>query len=127
MDIHGYQVLKKYFCSGWAFFLPYLAAYLTFWALGLQILLLTKIFYLFHGLHTLGLIYLGFSRLSFIKYRDCLFWMMLSIFLYTIGANLEFPSDPWTHFRRIFEWQNIQLIEESTCKHKFAYFLGHSF
>lgn len=127
MDSQGYNLLKKYFCSGWAFLLPYLAVYLTFWVLGLPVLLLTKIFYLFHGLHASGLIYLGSSRVRFIKYKDCLFWVMLSIFLYTIGANLEFPSDPWTHFRRIFEWQNIQFIEESTCEHKFAYFLGHSF
>lgn len=127
MDIYGYNVLKKYFCSGWAFFLPYLAVYLTFWGLGLTVPKLTKIFYFFHGLHALGFIYLACSRISFLKYKNCLFWVMISMFLYSIGANLEFPSDPWTHFRRIFEWQNIQFIDESTCGDKFAYFLGHSF
>jgi hypothetical protein len=123
----NFNFIGKYFDSGWAFFLPYLFFYLVFWAWGLPVPSLTKIFYFFHGLHAFGLICLICSRFPFEAPKKFLFWLALAIIFFIVGAHLEFPSDTWTHFRRIFEWQHLQLIEESSSKHKFAYFLGHSF
>jgi hypothetical protein len=120
------KFIANYFDSGWAFFLPYVFFYLIFWAWGLPVSSLTNTFYFLHGLHAVGLIWFICSRFPFELSKNLVFWLALAIIFFIAGANLEFPSDSWTHFRRIFEWQHLHLVEESSSKHKFAYFLGHS-
>lgn len=123
---HHKDAIDQYFGSGWAFFLPYLFLYLLFWSTGWRIQTLTTIFYFLHSLHAIGLIY--FIRLKFrtIDWRSALFWLALASLFFNVGAYLEFPSDPWTHLWRIFQWQHLETIAEAKANHKFAYFLGYS-
>ena len=39
---------------------------------------------------------------------------------------MEFPSDPWTHLLRIFQWEQINQINQANSNYKFAYFFGFS-
>ena len=78
------------------------------------------------GLHALALFYLIRRRKLRFDSKNIAFWSTLAVIFFFTGSSLEFPSDPWTHFRRIFLWQTIELIEECSFADKFAYFLGHS-
>jgi len=121
-----FNLVKDYFQSGWAFLIPYLLLYISFWIFGLPVSLLTKISYFLHGLHALALFYLIRRRKLRFDSKNIAFWSTLAVIFFFTGSSLEFPSDPWTHFRRIFLWQTIELIEECSFADKFAYFLGHS-
>jgi hypothetical protein len=120
------DAVGQYFGSGWAFFLPYLFLYLFFWATGWRIQTLTTIFYFLHSLHAIGLIYFICLKFRTIDWRSALFWLALASLFFNVGAYLEFPSDPWEHLWRIFQWQHLETIAEAQASHKFAYFLGYS-
>lgn len=126
MVIHGYKVLKNYFCSGWAFFLPYLFFYLIFWFFEWSVATLHQLFAGIHFLHAFGLLWIILISYKNFNLKNCFFWLSLaSLFLLT-GAYLEYPSDPWTHFWRIFQWNNIDLISDASSNYKFSYFFGYS-
>ncbi|NEQ70464.1 MAG: hypothetical protein F6K21_34225 [Symploca sp. SIO2D2] len=59
-----------------------------------------------------------------IKVAEILFWVFLAILFLQPGAYLEFPSDPWEHFRRIFSWSTYSFIEDHPIDYKFTYFWG---
>jgi hypothetical protein len=120
------DAVGQYFGSGWAFFLPYLFLYLFFWATGWRIQTLTTIFYFLHSLHAIGLIYFICLKFRTIDWRSALFWLALASLFFNVGAYLEFPSDPWEHLWRIFQWQHLETIAEASANHKFAYFFGYS-
>jgi len=120
------DAIVQYFGSGWAFFLPYLFLYLLFWAAGWRIQTLTATFYFLHVLHAICLLNFICLKFKAIVWRTALFWGALASLFLTTGAYLEFPSDPWDHFWRVFHWQNLEKISEATANYKFAYFFGYT-
>jgi hypothetical protein len=58
---------------------------------------------------------------------DFVFWIGLFLLFLVPGAYLEFPSDPWEHFRRIYAWQGFSFIDENPLSNKFSYFWGWTF
>ncbi|RMD84403.1 MAG: hypothetical protein D6808_07065, partial [Candidatus Dadabacteria bacterium] len=107
---------------------PYLALYLIAWALSIP---LSFLFYAFQFLHLAFALYIAKKLWGFFKNAplgDKVFWSLLALFFLLPGAYLEFPSDPWEHFRRIFRWQHLGYISDYpvNCKAKFAYFWAYS-
>ena len=126
MDSKFKDLLNNYFGSGWLFFLPYLILYLAFWSFNFPVKTLLRVFFILHTLHIFGLCYFIYLNCRFINFKDLLFWVALFSLFFNAGAYLEFPSDPWTHLFRIFQWENINQIHEADSNHKFAYFFGFS-
>ncbi len=120
------DLLSTYFGSGWLFFLPYLFLYLAFWAFNTPVQVLLKVFYILHILHIIGLGYFIYLKCRFINLKDLFFWAVLFSFFFNVGVYLEFPSDPWTHLFRIFQWEHINQIHQANSNYKFAYFFGFS-
>jgi hypothetical protein len=107
---------------------PYLGAYLITWLFDLDISLLLKVFW---GLHLISIVmtvrliwYYGDQ----IKPSDLLVACVLLLLFLVPGAYLEYPSDTWEHFRRIFRWSELGAIESypDNSKYKFAYFWNYS-
>ena len=46
---------------------------------------------------------------------------------YIPGVYLEWPSDPWEHFRRITEWATLDLVGSHSAGYKSLYFFAYSF
>ncbi|MEQ8969678.1 MAG: hypothetical protein RIE73_04685 [Coleofasciculus sp. C1-SOL-03] len=112
------------FADGWLFFLPYLLFYLYFKYFNLEISGLKTIFIILHcGNFLLFLHYLNLAARK-IKASELFFWVALLLLFLIPGAYLEFPSDPWEHFRRIFSWQASDFIQDNRVNHKFTYFWG---
>jgi hypothetical protein len=126
MDSKFKDLLSSYFRSGWLFFLPYLVLYLAFWAFNAPVHLLLKVFYILHILHIVGLGCFIYSKCRFINLKDLFFWAAIFSLFFNVGAYLEFPSDPWDHLFRIFQWENINQIHQANSNYKFAYFFGFS-
>jgi hypothetical protein len=116
----------SYFGSGWLFFIPYLMLYLAFWISNSPVSILLKLFYILHALNAVGLGYFIYLKYRHINLRDLFFWAALFSLFFNVGAYLEFPSDPWSHLFRIFQWEHINQIHEANSKYKFAYFFGFS-
>ncbi|NER98853.1 MAG: hypothetical protein F6J86_34355 [Symploca sp. SIO1B1] len=114
------------FADGWFFFVPYLLLYLYFKYANLAIDTLYDLFILLHIINLiLFLVYLYKNKNSQqIKVAEILFWIFLAILFIQPGAYLEFPSDPWEHFRRIFSWSAYSFIEDHPIDYKFTYFWG---
>jgi hypothetical protein len=112
------------FSNGWLFIVPYVVLYLSFKYLHLPASGLKTIFICFH----LGLIVLFINYLRTISKKsevaDFVFWIGLFLLFLVPGAYLEFPSDPWEHFRRIYAWQSFRTIAENPLSDKFSYFWG---
>ena len=53
-------------------------------------------------------------------------WLLLALLFYIPGTFLEFPADPWEHYRRINEWLHLGFIAESIYRYKSSYFLAYS-
>lgn len=68
------------------------------------------------------------SAISQIK-AEIIFFALLTLFFIWCGAYLEYPSDTWEHFRRIFRWQVLGEVSSypANSKEKFAYFWAYSF
>ncbi|NES21115.1 MAG: hypothetical protein F6K41_19845 [Symploca sp. SIO3E6] len=114
------------FADGWLFFVPYLLLYLYFKSANLPISTLHDIFIVLHIINLiLFLVYLYKNqKRQHIKLTEILFWVFLAILFLQPGAYLEFPADPWEHFRRIFSWSNYSFIEDNPINRKFTYFWG---
>lgn len=53
-------------------------------------------------------------------------WILLALFFYTPGVDLEFPSDSWDHLRRINEWSGHYLVSDHPSWFKWSYFFTYS-
>lgn len=112
------------FSNGWLFISPYLVFYLLFQHLHLPVATLKTVFILLHVLNLVLLVnYLRrVSKTS--TWADFILWIGLALIFLLPGAYLEFPSDPWEHFRRIYAWQASRFIDENLVSEKFSYFWG---
>jgi len=114
------------FADGCFFFVPYLLLYLYFKSANLEISTLYNVFIILHVINLiLFLVYIYQNRnRQPIKVAEILFWVFLAILFLQPGAYLEFPSDPWEHFRRIFSWSAYSSVNEHPTNYKFTYFWG---
>lgn len=117
----------NFFCqillvNGWGFIFPYLIFYLCFWYLNLPINQLFNVFIILHSFNSLLLVYFIYQNKHNFKIKKIIFWLIIALILIIPRAYLEYPSDPWEHFLRIFSFQNTNSIEESYIKNKFSYF-----
>ncbi len=102
--------------------LPYLGAYLTLWAFKVDPAHLLPVFW---ALHLTNLV-LALSAWRKDSFRVDWFWLGLALLFFVPGAYLEYPADPWEHFRRIFEWQRVDQIGHHSNWKKFVYFWDYS-
>lgn len=119
-----YDLGKILFAEGWFFFVPYLFFYLVFKYFHLKISYLENIFFILHIVNTLTLIHYLYKFFSNNHFSKLLFWLVIILLFQIPGAYLEFPSDAWEHFRRIFEWQTCVLVDDHSTNYKFTYFWG---
>lgn len=125
------NLLTKYFADLW-FFLPYLLLYLAWWIFGIDVETLRYVFYGLHIFHLATALYclkvVFPKKITNIHLINCFSWIIISLLFILPGAFLEYPSDPWEHFRRIFRWQAGGEISNYLfdVKGKFAYFFGWS-
>jgi hypothetical protein len=149
-------VIRRYFSSGWAFFMPYLFFYLLYywrkWPVnplpnhtlgsGGHIPALLHVYWTLHALHLLlGTLALytwwGQNRLQdeptagspdfpLSRFSAFLPWLLLALIFYIPGPYLEFPSDPWMHLGRIIEWKNLTNIGTHSAWSKSSYFFAYS-
>jgi hypothetical protein len=116
------QFASRLFSEGWLFLVPYVLVYASALAFNLHVKL---VFQVFIALHFLNLIlFLNFLVRLRVDKNDLFFWIVLFIGLLVPGVFLEFPADTWEHFRRIFQWQNLTLIDQFTEPFKFSYFFS---
>ena len=115
---------KVLFADGWFFFVPYLFFYLVFKYLQFKIYDLEIVFLILHIFNTLVFIYYLYKFYSKNHLSKLLFWLGIILLFQIPGAYLEFPSDAWEHFRRIFEWQTCTLVDDHSTNYKFTYFWG---
>ena len=145
-------LLQAYFRSGWAFLIPYLAAYLLYawlkWpanpvAAGSSTVVggqwtvvpcLLHVYWALHAIHLmLGAIalrawWLGFSvlRSPFSVLQTAAPWILLGLLFWIPGVYLEFPADPWAHYARVNEWSSLELVAQHSTWKKSSYFLAYS-
>ncbi|MBY0371069.1 hypothetical protein K2X33_10305 [bacterium] len=110
--------LRSYFTRG-LFFLPYLALYLAFWYAEWPVLTLRHAFWGLHAAHLAGAAY---TWRAWRPNSDALFWVALGAFFFFPGPYLEFPSDGWEHWDRVFSWDFAHIIPEHGTRTRFAYF-----
>lgn len=115
------------FANGWVFIVPYLFFYLCFKYLHLNIAVLKTIFVLLHVVNALLFVDYLFGSFKKSESADFVFWIALSLLFLIPGAYLEYPSDPWEHFRRIYAWQGYAFISDNPLNYKFTYFWGWTF
>lgn len=144
--------LQNYFRSGWAFFIPYLAAYLLYawlrWPVnpvvegagsreqgaGGWVPSLLHVYWVLHAVHlVLGAFAIRSWRrqTSLLHSHFSLFlkaapWLLLALLFYIPGIYLEWPSDPWEHLRRINEWRILDQVTAHSSWKKSSYFLPYS-
>jgi hypothetical protein len=53
-------------------------------------------------------------------------WLLLGLLFYIPGVYLEYPADPWEHYRRINAWQIANTVGEAWPWDKTSYFLAYS-
>lgn len=119
-----YELCKILFSNGWFFFIPYFVFYLCFDAFHLNVVYLYNIFILLHIINSFL-----FTFYICIIYRNkklskFLFWIFIILLFLIPGAYLEFPSDAWAHFQRIFSWQTSTFLDSNPVSYKFTYFWG---
>ncbi len=145
-------MLKTYFRSGWAFFIPYLAAYLLYawlkWPVnpvvegagsreqgaGGWVPSLLHVYWVLHAVHiVLGAIAMRFwLRQTFLHHSPLSLllkaapWICLALIFLIPGIYLEWPSDPWEHLRRINEWRILDQVTAHSSWKKSSYFLPYS-
>lgn len=107
-------------------FSPYLAIYLIAAAFKLSVAFTLSLFIVLHVL-TLGVIsYLFFLERKKLTFPVLLFFLGLTALFLIPGVYLEFPSDPWEHYRRILSWEFSGSIRDNPIWTKFSYFFGYS-
>lgn len=120
------RFLHFYFYKIWPPFILYLMIYLWARFTHIAVIDLTTIF---RCLHALNLILLVISLINGFKTREInwktlVLWGVIGGLLFLPGVYLEYPSDPWEHFRRIMSWQYTEFIHQSEIKNKFAYYFS---
>lgn len=136
------RLLNRYFLSGWAFLLPYLAAYLGYAALDWPVHhspafagpSLDQLFLVLHGAHGLLLAAAIGSRCMAATRRGLgprllgatVPWLLLFLFVLLPGAYLEYPGDGWEHFRRIASWADCATVTAHPMWTKASYYFFHS-
>jgi len=58
--------------------------------------------------------------------KDICFSLFMVLFFLIPGAYLEYPSDPWEHYKRIFLWDGCDRFESHYTAQKFSYFWAWS-
>jgi len=128
-------LLRRYFRSGWAFFVPYLAVFLLYawrgWPVGTTGVAssgptLLRVYWLLHGLH-LGLLSIALwvcPERDGAGPRRWLPWILIALIFLIPGVYLEYPADPWVHLERIMRWTAQATI--TTPYKDFSYFLIYS-
>jgi hypothetical protein len=109
-------------------FFPYLAIYLVAAKASLPVAVLVWIFTGLHVIVLSALFWTAFKQRHELKKNTFLVLFFGAVFLLFLvpGAYLEYPSDPWEHFRRIFAWQNSASPLDNPLWYKFAYFFNYS-
>src|SRR6266536_2166570 len=115
------------FSNGWFFIVPYLILYLCFKYLNLPVVSLKTIFIFLHVCNSLLFLNYLYTTYKKSEVLDYIFWIGLILLFLIPGAYLEFPSDPWEHFRRIYAWQGYTFVGENPLNYKFTYFWGWTF
>lgn len=113
------QILLR---NGWGFIVPYVLLYVLFERINGSVTLLRTIFWIGHGLLLLLLLIFLARNLRKISLSASTFWFLLFLLFFIPGAYLEFPSDPWEHFRRIYSWEAYELVQDNPEHLRFAYF-----
>lgn len=108
-------------------FVPYLFVYLVGWGLKLPLLTIEKAFWGLHLINLLGILFIVKAIYKKIEWLEWLFWTILFVVLWNRGAYLEYPSDPWDHFRRITLWNDYSTIAENPYKNRIPYFFAWTF
>ncbi len=109
-------------------FFPYLAIYLLAAKVGLSV---DSLAWAFTALHA---VVLSAAVGAVVRHRHnlqknyslVLFFTALFFLFLLPGAYLEYPSDPWEHFRRIFAWHQFSVVLQNPLWYKFAYFFNYS-
>jgi hypothetical protein len=149
-QISDLRFLRRYFYSGWAFFMPYLFFYLFYdwrkWPVnplpdhalgsGGHIPALLHVYWALHIIHLVfGLLALrtwwsetksGFPNFPLFHFSAFLPWLLLALIFYIPGVYLEWPSDPWEHLHRINEWHVCQTVGAHSTWVKSSYFFAYS-
>lgn len=142
------RLLRTYFYSGWAFFIPYLVAYLLYavlkWPVNPSMVSLSAaglfrppallhVYWLLHAVHFItgaGVLWKVLASWPLGKRPDLLQpvlpWLLIGFVLWIPGTYLEFPADPWEHLRRINEWAWHDTIGQHTYWTKSTYFTAFS-
>lgn len=130
------EFLNRYFRSGWAFLLPYLAAYLLYERAGwpVQCGATTALFppflvTLFSAMHLAHLAALGWIWYEFHRGRQwgerwlqLVPWLLLFALMLFPGLYLEFPADNWSHVERIYGWSGLEFVHQHYWWTKYSYF-----
>jgi hypothetical protein len=138
--------LRRYYYSGWAVLIPYLAAYLLYYVLrwpvntvssgagiaaagGSGVPCLLHVYWFLHATNAFLAVAAFFSAsrsASNSQLPAILPWFLLALIFYVPGVYLEFPADPWQHYHRINEWTWLHTVGEHTYWTKSGYFLAYS-
>ncbi len=134
-SLHVLAGLRSLFASGWAFFLPYAFLYALGYGLGWTNATVRSLFWMCHiGLGAAFFLF-AFTALRashgdvrrVLRDPQCWFWALLGLGFLLPGAYLEFPADPWEHFRRLHAWDPGAALRHSPWAFRFAYFWGWTF
>lgn len=146
------ESVSNYFRGGWAFLVPYLAAYLLYawlkWPVhpaiggpGAAGLPLLHVYWALHAVHlVLGFLVLrswwqglrsaarensgaGFQASGL---WPLLPWFCLALIFWIPGVYLEWPSDPWHHLDRITWWSDMDYVTADSSWLKSGYFIPYS-
>ena len=140
--------LSPYFSSGWMFLCVYLVTYLVYRALGWPVHSgdgahswapsLLSVYFALHLFHASWI-----AHWLWVRWRDtrdsgsaldastsrlsvALPWILLTLVIAVPGPYLEWPSDPWEHWRRINEWRHCPTADVHSAWTKSGYFLAYS-
>ncbi len=141
-----------YFRSGWAFPIPYLAAYLLYawllWPVNVAAAgsWAPCLLHVYWTLHAINLV-LGFITLrswwkrrrkeegaenhsAFQLFSSSAFsaapWLCIGLLFWIPGIYLEWPADPNWHLERINRWHSLAFVRDHIQWYKSSYFLPYS-
>lgn len=109
------------FSNGWGFWIPLFVVY----CLGLALNFPTSWVWIAFDLIHVGL-FLGLAYFFYKARPNCVFWVILLLVFLVPGAYLEYPSDPWEHYLRIFSWLKADHVQEGEYAKKFGYAWAYS-
>ncbi len=125
-NLSFFSILNFYFQGGWLFFAPYLFIYCLFLSFNLDAQLLLHIFVGFHlanfSLFSIYLFQYIIDKSKKWNWNHFFFWVGIFLLFFIPGVYLEFPSDPWVHFQRIYSWRSVHYLKDFLYPLKFAYF-----